>query len=118
MILSTTDVIQGEIVSAYLGIVTAEVVFDFQPVIGQTTLFGGAKALQEFEQKRQQQHQEALAVLKQSQENALAELEERAIQLDADAVVGIQIDRMDISLMGHSTRLIRATGTAIKFSKH
>jgi uncharacterized protein YbjQ (UPF0145 family) len=48
MILSTTDVIQGEIVNAYLGIVTAEVVFDFQPVTGQSFI-GGAKGRQEFE---------------------------------------------------------------------
>jgi uncharacterized protein YbjQ (UPF0145 family) len=112
MILSTTDVIQGEIVSAYLGIVTAEVLFNFQVTIIEGAL--GSKAVEALRERQKQAPQVALAALKQSQEDAIAELQKRAGQLEANAVIGIDIAMINILGNGY---LIRATGTAVRFGK-
>jgi uncharacterized protein YbjQ (UPF0145 family) len=50
MILSTTDVIQGEIVPTYLGIVTAEVIFNFQLMFNQGAL--GSKAVEALRERQ------------------------------------------------------------------
>ena len=106
MILSTTDVIQGATVEAYLGIVTAEVVYGSNALrdffAGIRDIIGGRTASNE-------------RVFEQSQRDALAELEKRAERLGANAVIGIEIDTGTISLdQSGGLLLITATGTAIR----
>ena len=109
MILTTTDVIQGAVVQAYLGIVTAEVVYgsnaerDF--FAGIRDIIGGRTG--SYEEVFERGHREARA-----------ELEQRARKLGADAVVGIEVDTGTISLGGSGALLlITATGTAVKLQR-
>ena len=106
MILTTTDVIQGSIIQSYLGIVTAEVVYgsnflrDFFASIRD--IIGGRTGSYE-------------RLFKEGQNKALAELEQRATRLGADAVIGIEIDTGTINIDESGVLiLITATGTAVK----
>jgi uncharacterized protein YbjQ (UPF0145 family) len=106
MILSTTDVIQGAIVEAYLGVVTAEVVYGTNALrdffAGIRDIIGGRTASYE-------------RVFERGQRDALAELEQRAARLGANAVIGIKVDTGSISIdETGSLLLITATGTAIR----
>jgi uncharacterized protein YbjQ (UPF0145 family) len=106
MILTTTDVIQGSIIESYLGIVTAEIVYgsnflrDFLASIRD--VIGGRTGSYE-------------RLFEQGQRKALAELEQRAQRLGADAVIGIEIDTGTINVdQSGVLLLITATGTAVK----
>ena len=106
MILTTTDVIQGSIIQSYLGIVTAEVVYgsnflrDFFASIRD--IIGGRTGSYE-------------RLFQEGQKKAIAELEQRATRLGADAVIGIEIDTGTINIDESGVLiLITATGTAVK----
>jgi uncharacterized protein YbjQ (UPF0145 family) len=106
MILTTTDVIQGAVVEAYLGIVTAEVVYGSNALrdffAGIRDIIGGRTGSYE-------------RVFEQGQRNALTELEQRALRLGADAVIGIELDTGTINIdQSGVLLLITATGTAVK----
>ncbi len=106
MLLTTTDVIQGSIIQSYLGIVTAEVVYgsnflrDFFASIRD--IIGGRTGSYE-------------RLFQEGQKKAIAELEQRAQRLGADAVIGIEIDTGTINVDESGVLiLITATGTAVK----
>ncbi|WP_088240976.1 YbjQ family protein [Calothrix rhizosoleniae] len=106
MLLTTTDVIQGSIIQSYLGIVTAEVVYgsnflrDFFASIRD--IIGGRTGSYE-------------RLFQEGQKKAIAELEQRAERLGADAVIGIEIDTGTINVDESGVLiLITATGTAVK----
>ncbi|MFB8790785.1 MAG: YbjQ family protein [Potamolinea sp.] len=106
MILTTTDVIQGAVVEAYLGIVTAEVVYGTNALrdffAGIRDVIGGRTGSYE-------------RVFEKGQQDALSELKQRAQRLGADAVVGIEIDTGTINVdQKGALLLITATGTAVK----
>ncbi|MBD2451999.1 YbjQ family protein [Nostoc sp. FACHB-152] len=106
MILTTTDVIQGAVIDSYLGIVTAEVVYgsnflrDFFASIRD--VIGGRTGSYE-------------RLFEEGQRKALAELEQRAQRLGANAVIGIEIDTGTINVdQSGVLMLITATGTAVR----
>ncbi len=105
MILSTTNIIEGKPVTAYLGIVTSEVIIganfmkDF--LGGLRDFFGGRSGTYE-------------GVLKEARENALAELRQNAQSMGADAVIGIDLDYETVG-SGGSMLMVIASGTAVKF---
>ncbi|WP_427162976.1 YbjQ family protein [Aliinostoc sp. HNIBRCY26] len=106
MILTTTDVIQGGVIDAYLGIVTAEVVYgsnflrDFLASIRD--VIGGRTGSYE-------------RLFEQGQKKAIEELGQRAARLGANAVIGIEIDTGTINVdQSGVLLLITATGTAVK----
>lgn len=106
MILTTTDVIQGTTVAAYLGIVTAEVVYGSNALrdffAGIRDVIGGRTGSYE-------------RLFERGQRDALQELERRALKLGADAVIGIEIDTGTINIdQSGALLLITATGTAVK----
>ncbi|OKH28191.1 YbjQ family protein [Chroogloeocystis siderophila] len=106
MILTTTDVIQGTTVEAYLGIVTAEVVYGSNALrdffAGLRDVIGGRTGSYE-------------RVFERGQRDAIQELERRALKLGADAVIGIEIDTGTINIdQSGALLLITATGTAVK----
>ncbi len=105
MILSTTDVIQGAIVESYLGVVTAEVVYGTNALrdffAGIRDIIGGRTASYE-------------RVFERGHQDALAELEQRAARLGANAVIGIEVDTGTINVdESGALLLITATGTAV-----
>ncbi|WP_319422009.1 YbjQ family protein [Pleurocapsa sp. FMAR1] len=106
MLVSTTDTLQNQPIATYLGIVTAEVVYgtnvlrDFFAGIRDT--IGGRTGSYE-------------RVFEKGQQKAIEELKQRAQKLNADAVIGIEIDTGTISVDDKGVLLlITATGTAVK----
>ncbi|MCC0178003.1 YbjQ family protein [Waterburya agarophytonicola K14] len=108
MLVTTTDTIQNQSIENYLGIVTAEVVYgtnvlkDFFAGIRDT--IGGRTGSYE-------------RVFEKGQQKAIEELKQRAQKLNADAVIGIEIDTGTISVDNKGVLLlITATGTAVQLS--
>jgi uncharacterized protein YbjQ (UPF0145 family) len=106
MILTTTDMLQDTQIQAYLGIVTAEVVYGSNALrdffAGIRDIIGGRTASYE-------------RVFLQGQRDALAELEQRAKQMGANAVIGIELDTGTINIdQSGVLLLITATGTAVR----
>ena len=106
MLVTTTDTIQNQSIDTYLGVVTAEVVFgtnvlrDFFAGIRDT--IGGRTGSYE-------------RVFEKGQLRAIEELKQRAEKLNADAVIGIEIDTGTINVDQKGVLLlITATGTAVK----
>lgn len=105
MLLTTTDVIQGAIIQSYLGVVTAEVVYGTNALrdffAGIRDIIGGRTASYE-------------RVFERGHQDALAELEQRAARLGANAVIGIEVDTGTINIdESGALLLITATGTAV-----
>ena len=104
MILTTTPTIEGRTITEYRGIVFGEVISgvdfikDFKASLRD--IFGGRSGSYEQE-------------LINSRNQALKEMEERARQLNADAVVGIDIDYEVLGQNG-SMLMVSASGTAVK----
>ena len=109
MLTTTTDLVQGYQVQNYLGIVTAEVVYgtnafrDF--FAGIRDAIGGRTGSYE-------------RVFEKGQQEAIQELQKRASKLNADAIVGIEIDTGTINVDNKGVLiLITATGTAVSLQK-
>ena len=105
MIISTTSLIEGRPVSQYLGIVTGEVIVGaniFKDMFaGIRDIVGGRSGSYE-------------KTLRSAREEAFAEVEERASELGASAVIGIDIDYQVIGKEG-SMLMVTVSGTAVKF---
>ncbi len=103
MIMTTTPTIEGRKIVEYKGIVFGEVVngVDFIKdfAAGLTNIFGGRSGSYEDE-------------LVDARESALRELEARARNLGADAVVGIDID-YEVLGQGNNMLMVTASGTAV-----
>ncbi|HZK10016.1 MAG TPA: heavy metal-binding domain-containing protein [Clostridia bacterium] len=103
MILTTTNSVEGKIITLYHGIVFGEVIVGINFIkdigAGLRDIFGGRSGGYERE-------------LIQARENALEELAERARALGADAVVGID---MDYEVLGQANGMlmVTASGTAV-----
>ena len=101
MILTTTNSVEGHTITGYRGIVVGEaimganIVRDFFASV--TDVVGGRSGA--YEQK-----------LKDARAEAMAEVEERAAALGADAVVGIDLD---YEVVGDSMLMVSVSGTAV-----
>ncbi|XWK86412.1 MAG: YbjQ family protein [Phormidium sp.] len=106
MIVTTTDVVQGAQIDAYLGIVTAEVVYGTNALrdffAGIRDIVGGRTG--SYEQ-----------VFEKGQREAIAELQKRAQSMGANAVIGVEVDTGTINVdQRGALLLITAIGTAVK----
>ena len=103
MILTTTPTIEGRPVKQYLGIVTGETIIganaikDFMASL--TDFFGGRSTTYE-------------QVLIKGKETALREIQDRAAQLGANAIVGIDLDYETVGANG-GMLMVTASGTAV-----
>ena len=103
MILTTTPTIEGRPVKQYLGIVTGETIIganaikDFMASL--TDFFGGRSTTYE-------------QVLLEGKETALREIQDRAAQLGANAIVGIDLDYETVGANG-GMLMVTASGTAV-----
>ncbi|HNP22384.1 MAG TPA: heavy metal-binding domain-containing protein [Panacibacter sp.] len=104
MLLTTTNTIEGKPIQQYLGIVTAEAIIGaniFKDIFaGIRDIVGGRSGTYE-------------KVIEEARRNALDELQERAAQVGANAVVGIDLDFETVG-SGGSMLMVVATGTAVK----
>lgn len=104
MIITTTNSVEGYQITEYLRVVSGETVFGMNVVrdIGASLrdLFGGRSKGYEDEIGR-------------ARDAALSELYNRALNLHADAVVGVQVTFTAIG-QSNSMVLVTATGTAVR----
>ncbi len=106
MILSTTPTLQGKGIAEYKGIVFGET------IIGANMFRDIAASIRDVIGGRSGTYERALA---EARETALKELEDRARELGAHAVVGIDIDYEVVGASG-SMLMVSASGTAVTLS--
>ncbi|MCT8978586.1 heavy metal-binding domain-containing protein [Clostridium sp. CX1] len=103
MIITTTNNIEGRKIIEYRGLVAGEVIsgVDFIKdfAAGLTNFFGGRSKSYETE-------------LIEARENAIEELRQRASNLGANAVVGVDIDYQVLG-QGGNMLMVTAAGTAV-----
>ena len=105
MLLTTTNTIEGKQIMQYYGIVTGETIIganlfkDF--FAGIRDIVGGRAGSYE-------------SVLREAKDTALQELRERAMQLGANAVIGIDLDYETVGANG-SMLMVTAAGTAVRY---
>ena len=103
--LSTTNIIEGKPANDYLGIVTGET------IIGENIFKDLFASIRDIVGGRSGSYEK---VLREAKDTALKEMEEAAIRLGADAVVGIDLDYETVGANG-GMLMVTASGTAIKF---
>ncbi|MEZ5886531.1 MAG: heavy metal-binding domain-containing protein [Paracoccaceae bacterium] len=100
MIITTTPSLEGHRITRYHGIVTGEAILGaniFRDLFAQVRdIVGGRSAAYEQELGR-------------ARETALREMEERAVAMGADAIVGVDLDYEVINNM----LMVSASGTAV-----
>lgn len=103
MIITTTPSVEGRKIREYRGIVFGEVISGVDFVrdfaAGLTDFFGGRSASYEEE-------------LMKARKNALQEMEQRAMELGCDAVVGVDLD-YEVLGSGGSMLMVTASGTGV-----
>ena len=103
MILTTTPTLEGQPIKQYLGIVTGETIIGANAIkdfmAGLTDFFGGRSTTYE-------------KVLIEAKESALAELQQRAAQKGANAIVGIDLAYETVGANG-GMLMVTVSGTAV-----
>lgn len=104
MIVTTTQSVEGRQIDEYQGIVFGEV------ITGINVLKDIGAGLRNFFGGRSQGYEEELLT---AREQALSEMEQRAAQLGADAVVGV---KMDYEALGSDNGMLMVTcsGTGVR----
>ncbi|MCP5072596.1 MAG: heavy metal-binding domain-containing protein [Rhodobacteraceae bacterium] len=101
MIITTTPTIEGKKITDYRGIVVGEAIMGANVVrdvfASITDIVGGRSGAYE-------------SKLQDARDTALRELEERAVEKGATAVVGVDLD---YEVVGSSMRMVSASGTAV-----
>ena len=104
MLLTTTPNIEGSPIQQYVGIVTAESIIGANIIkdifAGIRDIVGGRSGTYE-------------KVIEEARMNALRELEDKAANMGANAVVGVDLDFETVGSNG-SMLMVVATGTAVK----
>ena len=104
MIVTTTPSVEGRRITDYKGVVFGEVIagvnFVKDFVAGLSNFFGGRSGTYEEE-------------LINARQQALDEMEQRAAQLGADAVVGVDID-YEVLGADNGMLMVTASGTAVR----
>ena len=103
MILTTTPTIEGQPIKQYLGIITGETIIGANAIkdfmAGLTDFFGGRSSTYE-------------KVLIEAKDSALAELQQRAVQKGANAIVGIDLNYETVGANG-GMLMVTVSGTAV-----
>jgi uncharacterized protein YbjQ (UPF0145 family) len=104
MLTVTTNTIEGKKITAYKGIVFGEIIAGINVIkdiaAGLTNFFGG----------RSGSYEEELVM---ARGQALQEMEQRAAQMGANAIVGVKIDYETIGNQGSNMIMVIASGTAV-----
>ena len=103
MILSTTPSIEGHPIREYKGVVTGE------NIIGANALKDIAAGFRDFFGGRSNSYER---VLIEAKETSLKEMQQRAMMLGANAIVGIDIDYETIG-QSNSMLMVATSGTAV-----
>lgn len=103
MILTTTPSVDGKKIVKYLGIVSSEA------VVGANIVRDLFASIRDIVGGRTGSYE---SVLREAKDSALRELEENAMRLGANAVVGIDLDYETVGSNG-SMLMVSASGTAV-----
>jgi uncharacterized protein YbjQ (UPF0145 family) len=103
MLMSTTSVIEGRAVSRYLGVVAGEA------IIGANIFRDMFATVRDIVGGRSGTYEKALA---EAREVAMAEMQTRAQELGANAVVGIDID-YEVLGQNNGMLMVAVSGTAV-----
>lgn len=103
MIITTTQSIEGAPIREYKGLVCGEV------IVGVNFLKDFAAGITNFLGGRSNSYEGELI---EAREQALQEMQQRAIQLGANAIVGIDID-YEVLGQGGNMLMVTASGTAV-----
>ena len=106
MILTTTPSVEGHIIKEYKGVVFGEV------ISGVNFLRDFAASIRNIVGGRSMSYEEELIT---AREQAMQEMSNRAAQLGADAVVGIDID-YEVLGENNGMLMVTASGTAVKLA--
>lgn len=104
MLLTTTPTVEGYPIQEYLGIVSGEV------ILGANVFKDFTASLHDFFGGRATSYEDTLIEAKQ---NAMEEMEQRAMQAGANAIVGIDFDYETVGEKG-SMLMVSCTGTAVR----
>jgi uncharacterized protein YbjQ (UPF0145 family) len=104
MLTVTTNSIEGKRITAYKGIVFGEIIAGINVIkdiaAGLSNFFGGRSGSYEQE-------------LVMAREQALQEMERRAAEMGANAIIGVKVDYEAISNQGSNMLMVIASGTAV-----
>ena len=103
MLLTTTPTIEGYPIKQYLGVIGSET------IVGANAIRDFSASIKDFFGGRVESYED---VLRQAKENALQELTNRASQLGANAVVGIDLD-YEVLGTNNGMLMVSASGTAV-----
>ena len=104
MILTTTSTLQNHEIETYLGLVTGET------IIGANIFKDIFASIRDVVGGRSSSYEK---VLIEAKEIAMREMQEKAVQLGANAIIGIDLDYENLGANG-SMLMVVATGTAVK----
>lgn len=107
MILTTTPSVEGHTITEYKGVVFGEV------ISGVNFIRDFAASIRNIVGGRSGSYEEELIT---ARTQAMNEMSERAAQLDADAVVGIDID-YEVLGENNGMLMVTASGTAVKLAE-
>ena len=103
MILSTTPTVEGHTIKEYKGVVTGETIIGANFVkdffAGIRDIVGGRSGAYE-------------KVLREAKDTSMKEMEDRALEMGANAIVGIDID-YETNGQGNSMLMVATSGTAV-----
>lgn len=104
MLTVTTNSIEGKRITAYKGVVFGEIIAGINVIkdiaAGLTNFFGGRSGSYEQE-------------LVGARDQALWEMEQRAAEMGANAIVGVKVEYEAISNQGSNMLMVIASGTAV-----
>ncbi len=103
MLMSTTTALDGKPVSRYLGIVTGEA------IIGANVFRDMFAAVRDVVGGRSGTYEKALA---EAREAALSEMQKRAEQMGANAIIGIDLD-YEVLGQANGMLMVSCSGTAV-----
>jgi uncharacterized protein YbjQ (UPF0145 family) len=106
MLISTTSVLDGRPVSRYLGVVTGEA------IIGANIFRDLFAAVRDVVGGRSATYEKALA---EAREVALAEMQQRALEMGANGVIGVDLD-YEVLGQANGMLMVSCSGTAVVLS--
>ena len=107
MIITTTNTIEGKHIDTYIGLATGEA------IMGANALRDLMASIRDVIGGRSHAYEEKFA---EARETALAEMQEKASAMGANAVVGIEID-YEVLGQNNGMLMVTATGTAVSLQE-
>lgn len=106
MLVTTTPSIEGKRITNYYGVVTGET------IIGANLFRDFFASIRDIVGGRSGSYEE---VLREAKDTALREMQEQALRMGANAVVGVDLDYETVG-NGGSMLMVTASGTAVRIS--